>query len=119
MSVMLGKCRNKKLTKSLPVYQQLISLNKEEIELKKEMLRKMDYQEQQFNQIMKILQETMTRFADIISGALQMMGVAFQQKRNNVMVPPGNNYPSYDAGFSQCTRQHAEWDGQERDAEKH
>ena len=86
------------------------------------MVRKMDYQEQQFNQTMKILQET-PRFADIVSGALQMMGAAFQQQRNNVMFPPGNNHPSNDAGFSQWTRrqsyQHAEWDGQKRDVGKH
>ena len=72
---------------------------------------------------MRILQEITTRFTDIVSGVLQMMGVAFQQRRNNVMFPPGNNYLSNDAGFSQCTRQqtyqHAEWNGQERDLEKH
>ena len=80
MREMLDKRRNKKLTKSVPVDQQLIALHKEEIELKREMLRKMDHQEQQFNQTMKIVQENMARFTDIVSGALQMMGVAFQQQ---------------------------------------
>ena len=100
MREMFDKCRKKKLTKRIPVDQQLIALNKEEMQLKKEMLKKMDHQEQQLNQTMKILQENTTRFTDIVSGALQMMGVAFQKQRNNVVVPPGNNYPSNDAYFS-------------------
>ena len=58
------------------------------------MFRKIDHQEQQFNQTMKILQENRTRFLDIISGALQMMDLAFQQQQNNVMLPPTNYYPS-------------------------
>ena len=58
------------------------------------MFRKIDHQEQQFNQTMRILQENRTRFLDIISGALQMMGLAFQQQQNNVMLPPRKNYPS-------------------------
>ena len=33
------------------------------------------------------------------------MSVAFKQQRNNAMVPPRNNYPSNDTGFSQWTRQ--------------
>ena len=107
MREMLDKRRNKKLTKSVPVDQQLIPLHKEGMELKREMLRKMDHQEQQFNQTMKILQENATRFTDIVSGTLQMVGVAFQQQRSNVLFPPGNNYPSNDAGLSQWTRQHA------------
>ena len=45
--------REKNLTKSVSVDQQLIALNKEKIELKREMLRKMDHQEQQFNQTIK------------------------------------------------------------------
>ena len=42
MREMLDKCRNKKLTKTIPVDQQLIALHKEEIELKREMIRKMN-----------------------------------------------------------------------------
>ena len=72
---MLDKRRHKKLTESVPIDQQLIALHKEEMELKTEMLKKMDYQKQQFNQTMKILQENTTRFTDIVSGALQMMGL--------------------------------------------
>ena len=72
---MLDKRRHKKLTKSVPIDQQLIALHKEEMELKREMLKKMDYQKQQFNQTMKILKENTTRFTDIVSGALQMMGL--------------------------------------------
>ena len=68
MREMLDKCRNKKLFKSVPVDQRLIPLHKEGMELKREMLRKMDHQEQQFNQTMKILQENATRFTDIVSG---------------------------------------------------
>ena len=54
---MLDKRRHKKLTESVPIDQQLIALHKKEMELKREMLKKMDYQKQQFNQTMKILQE--------------------------------------------------------------
>ena len=72
---------------------------------------------------MKILMKNTTRFTNIVSGALQMMDVIFQLQRINVMVPPENNSPSNNAGFSQWTRQqscqHAEWNGQERDVEKH
>ena len=68
MREMLDIRRNKKLTKSVPVDQQLIPLHKEGMELKRETLRKMDHQEQQFNQTMKILQENATRFTDIVSG---------------------------------------------------
>ena len=72
---MLDKRRHKKLTESVPIDQQLIALHKEEMELKREMLKKMDYQKQQFNQTMKILKENTTRFTDIVSGASQMMGL--------------------------------------------
>ena len=72
---MLDKRRHKKLIESVPIDQQLIALHKEEMELKREMLKKMDYQKQQFNQTMKILKENTTRFTDIVSGALQMMGL--------------------------------------------
>ena len=72
---MLDKRRHKKLTESVPIDQQLIALHKEEMELKREMLKKMDYQKQQFNQTMKILKENTTRFTNIVSGALQMMGL--------------------------------------------
>ena len=72
---MLDKRRHKKLTESVPIDQQLIALHKEEMELKREMLKKMDYQKQQFNQTMKILKENTTRFTDIVSDALQMMGL--------------------------------------------
>ena len=72
---MLDKRRHKKLTESVPIDQQLIALHKEEMELIREMLKKMDYQKQQFNQTMKILKENTTRFTDIVSGALQMMGL--------------------------------------------
>ena len=48
MREMLDKRKNKKLTKSVPLDQQLIALHKEEMGLKREMLRKMNYQEQQF-----------------------------------------------------------------------
>ena len=48
MREMLDKRKNKKLTKSVPVDHQLIALHKEEMGLKREMLRKMNYQEQQF-----------------------------------------------------------------------
>ena len=58
---MLDKRRHKKLTESVPIDQQLIALRKEEMELKREMLKKMDYQKQQFNQTMKILQENTTK----------------------------------------------------------
>ena len=111
---MLDKRRKIMLTKAVPVNQQLIARHKEEMELKRKMLGKMDHQEQQFNQTTEVLLENTTKFTDILSGALQIMGVAFQQQRNNAMFLPGNNYPSNDVGFFQWTRQqnhqHAAWD---------
>ena len=62
------------------------------MEVNREILRKMDHQEQQFKQTMKILMKNTTRFTNIVSGALQMMDVIFQLQRINVMVPPENNY---------------------------
>ena len=56
---------------------------KDEIKLEREMIVKIDHQEHWFNQTMKILEENITGFTDIVSGALQMIGVAFQQQRNN------------------------------------
>ena len=45
MREMLGKRKNKKLTKSVPVDQQFIVLHKEEMELKRKIFRKMGHQE--------------------------------------------------------------------------
>ena len=105
----------KMLTKAVPVDQQLIARHKEEMELKREMLGKIYHQEQQFNQTTEVLLENTTKFTDIVSGALQIMGVAFQQQRNNVMFLPGNDYSSNDVGFFQWMRQqnhqHTTWDG--------
>ena len=53
---------------------------------------------------MKVLQEYMTKFTDIASGAIQIMVVAFEQQWN-VMVPPGNDYPPNDASFPQWMKQ--------------
>ena len=112
---MLDKRRKKMLTKAVPVDQQLIARHKEEMELKREMLGKMDHKKQQFNQTTEVLLENTTKFTDIVSGALQIMVVAFQQQRKNVMFLPGNNYSSNDVGFFQWTRQqnyqHAAGDG--------
>ena len=101
----------------------ILALIKDEIKAEERDVREMVHQEQQFNQTMKILPENRTRFTDIISGALQMMHLVFQQQRNNVMFPPRNNYPSNDVGLSQWTRQqnyqYAEQDRQGRNVEKH
>ena len=46
MKEMLSNRRNKKLRKNIPMDQQILALNKEEMEIKREMLKKMELEDQ-------------------------------------------------------------------------
>ena len=73
---MLANRRNKKLTKNVSIEQQILALNKEEMEFKNQMLRKMEIQDQHFNRSMEMLQENMLNFTTVISKSIQMMSAA-------------------------------------------
>ena len=53
---MLSNRRNKKLRKNRPIDQQVLVLNNEEVEIKREMLKKMQLQDQQFSRSMEAFQ---------------------------------------------------------------
>ena len=71
MKEMLSNRRNKKLRKNIPIDQQIVALNKEEMEIKREMLKKMELQDQQFSCSMEALQENMSNFTNILSQSIQ------------------------------------------------
>ena len=77
MKEMLYNCRNKKLRKNIPTDQQILTLNKEEMEIKGEMLKGMKLQDQQFSRSMKAFQENMYNFINILSQSIQMMSASF------------------------------------------
>ena len=77
MKEMLSNRRNKKLRKNIPIDQQIVALNKEEMEIKREMLKKMELQDQQFSCSMEALQENMSNFTNILSQSIQMMTASF------------------------------------------
>ena len=56
MKEMLSNRRNKKLRKNRPIDQQVLVLNNEEVEIKREMLKKMQLQDQQFSRSMEAFQ---------------------------------------------------------------
>ena len=74
---MLSNRRNKKLRKNIPIDQQIVALNKEEMEIKREMLKKMELQDQQFSCSMEALQENMSNLTNILSQSIQMMTASF------------------------------------------
>ena len=51
---MLSNQGNKKLRKNISIDQQILALNKEEMEIKLEMLKKMELQDQQFSHSMEV-----------------------------------------------------------------
>ena len=77
MKEMFSNRRNKKLRKSMPIAHQILGLNKEEMEVKREMLKKMELQDQQFIRSMEAFQENMSNFTNILSQSMQMMSVSF------------------------------------------
>ena len=77
MKEMLSNRRNKKLRKNIPIDQQIVALNKEEMEIKREMLKKMELQDQQFSCSMEALQENMSNLTNILSQSIQMMTASF------------------------------------------
>ena len=74
MKEMLSNRINKKLRKNIPIDQQILALNKEEMKIKREMLKKMELQEQQFSRSMEAIQEN---FTNILSQSMQMMTSSF------------------------------------------
>ena len=57
---------NKKLRKNVPIDQQILTLNKEEMEIKGEMLKEMELQDQKFSRSMEAFQENMYSFINIL-----------------------------------------------------
>ena len=57
MKEMLSNWRNKKLWKSIPIDQKILVLNKEEMEIKHEMLKKIELRDQHFARSMEALQK--------------------------------------------------------------
>ena len=69
MKEMLSNQRNK-LKKNIPIDQQILTLNKEEMEIKREMLKKMELQDQQFSCSMEASQENRSNFANMLSQSI-------------------------------------------------
>ena len=61
----------------MPIDQQILAHNKEEMEVKREMLKKMELQDQQFSCSMEAFQENMSNFTNIFSQSIQMMTASF------------------------------------------
>ena len=62
MKEMLSNWRNKKLRKNIPIDQQILALNKEEMEIKREMLKKMKLQNQLFSRSMEAFQQQLHEY---------------------------------------------------------
>ena len=57
--------------------QQILALNKEEMEIKGEMLKETKLQDHKFSRSMEAFQENMYNFINIISQSMQMMSASF------------------------------------------
>ena len=77
MKEMLSNRRTKELRKDIPIDQQILALIKEEMEIKREMLKKMELQDQQFSRSIEEFQEKMSNFTNILSQSMQMMTASF------------------------------------------
>ena len=78
MKEMLSNRRNRKLRKNIRIDQQILALNKEEMEIKHEMLRKMELQDQQLSRSVEAFQENISNFTNILSQSIQMMTASFK-----------------------------------------
>ena len=78
MKEMLSNRRNRKLRKNILIDQQILALNKEEMEIKHEMLRKMELQDQQLSRSVEAFQENISNFTNILSQSIQMMTASFK-----------------------------------------
>ena len=74
---MLSNRRNKELRKNRPIDQQVLVFNNEEVEIKREMLKKMQLQDQQFSNSMEAFQENVSNSTNILSQSMQMMIASF------------------------------------------
>ena len=77
MKEMLFNRRNKKPWKNIPIDQQVLAHNKEELEIKCEMLKKMELQDQQFSRSMEKFQENISNFTNVLSQSIKMMTASF------------------------------------------
>ena len=75
---MLSNRRNRKLRKNILIDQQILAFNKEEMEIKHEMLRKMELQDQQLSRSVEAFQENISNFTNILSQSIQMMTASFK-----------------------------------------
>ena len=94
---MLSNRRNKKLRKNIPIYQQILALNKKEMEIKHEMLKKMELQNQTFSRSMEVFQENLFNFTNMLSQSIQMMTVSFDP--NPIQNRQVNHYQSFTLYF--------------------
>ena len=77
MKEVLYNRRNKKLRKNVPIDQQILALNQEEMEIKGEMLKEIKFQDQKFSRSMEAFQENMYNFINNLSQSMQMMSASF------------------------------------------
>ena len=77
MKEMLSNWRNEKLRKKYTYRSANSGLNKEEMEIKREMLKKMELQDQQFSHSVEAFQENMSNFTNILSQSVLMMTASF------------------------------------------
>ena len=77
MKEVLYNRRNKKLRKNVLIDQQILALNKEEMEIKGEMLKEIKFQDQKFSRSMEAFQENMYNFINNLSQSMQMMSASF------------------------------------------
>ena len=66
-----------KLRKNIPIDQQILALNKEETEIKREMLKNMELQDQQLSRSMEAFQGNMSNFTNILLQSIKMMTASF------------------------------------------
>ena len=77
MKEVLSNRINKNLRKNIPIDQQILALAKEEMEIKREMLKKMELQDQQFSRSMEAFQENMFNITNILPLSMKMMTASF------------------------------------------
>ena len=65
------------LKKNIPIGQQILAFSEEEMEIKREMLKKMELQDHQFSRHMETFQENMSNFMNILLQSIQTMTASF------------------------------------------
>ena len=90
MKEFLQNRRNKKITKKVSFEQQLLNINQEELIFKKDMVGRMDKQDQHFNRSMDRLQNNMEMLTNTISSAFQTI-TTLMIAGTNTQAPPRFN----------------------------